>query len=165
MGLRSVRAIRLSGPRGGLSRHYGNYGVGLAPARRCGDLGCRACVYNVWSASPRVCRPLGRPLWPWRRRRQRGQLEGVAYVGAYSQKLLCTYSSRPVHSNQHPHSSQPLNATGCSINENYQQRILGTVRAPHSRKTHSTSGLIHEMRQLSTGPGSERQSRKFDVGE
>ena len=40
------------------------WGSGLAPARRCGDLGCRACVYlyGVWSASPRVRRPLGRPL-------------------------------------------------------------------------------------------------------
>ena len=51
LGLRLVRAIR---GHAGLSRHYGNYVVGLAPARRCGDLGCRACVYGVWSASPRV---------------------------------------------------------------------------------------------------------------
>ena len=85
LGLSSVRA-KLGHAR--KLRHYGNYGVGLAPARRCGGLGCRACVYGAWSASPRVCRPLGRPLWPWRRRRQRGQLEGVAYVGAYSQKLF-----------------------------------------------------------------------------
>ena len=49
-----------SGPRGvvacpGNYGIHGNYGVGLAPARRCGGLGCRACVYGVRaSASPRV---------------------------------------------------------------------------------------------------------------
>ena len=77
-GLRPVRAT-LGHVR--FPRHYGIPGEALAPARRCGGLGCRACICGVWSASRRVLRALGCPLWSWRRRRQRGRLGRVAYVG------------------------------------------------------------------------------------